>query len=177
MNVKIAGILTAVLAIVIPLLEYTISAFTNALQQGGGGVHWFPHLETTGQTIQFYSMASQTITFLLAVPMITVLGFMLGKNLDVGQDYSLVISIFAVGGAVGNLFWLLAIGLINGSSNLFIVQSWFALAVGLGTVAATSLQFALLGLAGAAPAEFGLEFYGQQVEDMSSNAEVKSNPD
>lgn len=156
MRLQIAGILTAVLAALTRVVEYSVTRFTDAVAQGGGAAGWYPHLETVGRTIAFYSATSRAVVYLCSVPLVAVLGFTVGRRRDAANEYRPVIETFAVGGGVGALAGLLAVGAVGGSSILAGVQTVAGAATVVGIVAATAIQFALLGLAGAALATFGV---------------------
>lgn len=156
MRLQLAGILTAVLAALTRVVEYSVTRFTEAVAQGGGAAGWYPHLETAGRTIVFYSATSRAVVFLFSVPLVAVLGFTVGRRRDAANDCRPVIETFAVGGGVGALAGLLAVGAVGAGSVLAGVQTATGAVTVVGSVAATAIQFALLGLAGAALATFGV---------------------
>lgn len=177
MRLQLAGILTAVLAALTRVVEYSVARFTDAVAQGGGAAGWFPHLETAGRTIAFYSATSRAVVFLCSVPLVAALGFTVGRRRDAANEYRPVIETFAVGGGLGALAGLLAVGAVGGDSILAGVQTVTGAVTVVGIVAATAVQFALLGLAGAALATFGV---GPNVDRPSrdpSNAEADSRPE
>lgn len=138
MRLQIAGILTAVLAALTRVVEYSVTRFTDAVAQGGGAAGWYPHLETAGRTIAFYSAASRAIVFLLTVPLVAVLGFTVERRRDAVNDYRPIIETFAVGGGVGALAGLFAVGALGGGSILAGVQTVTGAVTVVGIVAATA---------------------------------------
>lgn len=115
--------------------------------------------------------------FLFSVPLVVVLGFSVGRRRDAANDYRPVIETFAVGGGVGALAGLLAVGAVGGGSILAGVQTVAGAVTVVGIVAATAAQFALLGLAGAGLATFGVGSFVGRPSCDASNGEADSRPE
>lgn len=160
MRLNVAGVAAAISAVLIQLVEQTTSAFVDELRTGDA-IGWLPQLESTGWTASLYSYTSLFVMFLLAVPLMALLGYWVGQSLDVSQAYPRIFKTFAVGGGVG----FIAAAVLIGPSIYFVE----GLVIVAGFSAATGIRFAFVGVAGAALAEFGVgSISGQQPMDGST---------
>lgn len=147
MRPRVAGVAAATAAATIQLVNYGISQVVDTLGTRGAA-DWLPQFGSSGWTATVYFYASDAITFVLAVPLVALLGYWVGQSLDVSETYPRIAGSFAVGGGVGFLVGLLLTGVA--------IRFWEALLIVGGKAAATGIQFAFVGLAGAALAEFGV---------------------
>lgn len=151
--------MAATAAATIQLVNYGTSVLVARLGTRGAA-HWLPQFGSSGWSATVYLYASDAITFVLAVPLVALLGYWVGQSLDVSETYSRIAGSFAVGGVVG---FLVGFALIGGG-----VRFWEALFIVGGKAAATGVQFAFVGLAGAALAEFGVGRRSPQPRETSS---------
>lgn len=147
MRPSVAGVVAATAAAMVQLVNYGTSELVDTLGTRGAA-DWLPQLAPSGWTATLYLYTSDAITFVLAVPFIALLGYWVGQSLDVSETYPRIAGSFAVGGGVG---FLVGFVLIGGG-----IRFWEALFFVGGKAAATGIQFAFVGLAGAALAEFGV---------------------
>ena len=152
MRARVAGVAAAVTAAMIQLVEHETTVLITSLRTEDA-IGWLPQLEAVGQTATVYLYASRAVTFLLAVPLVVLLGYQAGQSLDASQSYSRIAGTFGVGGGVGFVAATVLIGL-SSMPSLMAYQSVLGLIIVGSIAAATGIQFAFMGLAGAALAEF-----------------------
>lgn len=173
MRFKIAGVVAALLSLTTVVLNMGASWYLEQSGADGRLPGWLPQLETAGQTAVAYLWVSRAATFALSVLCIAGLGYWLGSRLDLSAAYRSLLAAFAIGGGTGHLLGVQVFGqIVHGAFVGF--RSALSIAVVLGPVLATGLQFALLGLAGAALAEFGVEpgFHHRNLTTPDSDARL-----
>lgn len=173
MDSKIITIVVGATALLTQSVDQIASLIINDLQEGGSLVGTVPQLETIGQTVMFYTLLSRAITFLLAVPVIAFLGFKVGKQLNVEREYTMIARFFGIGGGAGILVGVLATG-VMGNATFLLTQSLLGAVVLLSVAVATGIQFAFVGVAGAALAEFDAELSFSQQEGGISEEIIDS---
>jgi hypothetical protein len=148
-NTRTAGIAAALTAILIKLIGHLTDLTINSLQNGST---WVPHLQSVGHTTTVYLYLSQATTFLLAVPFVAILGFWTSGQINSSKMHPKIMATFAIGGGAGFIIGTLPVILTSNSPwgpGLFL-----GLVIMLCVAAATAVQFSLLGLSGAALAEY-----------------------
>lgn len=157
MRLKIVAAVAALISLTTVLVDVGSAFYLERLADGGGTFAWFPQLETVGRTALAYSYASDAAVFGLSILGVAALGYWAGLRLDLATQYRPLLGYLAVGGGAGQLLAVPLWGLIIGESALPFGSTWLpTLAILLGGLVATGLRFALVGLAGAALAEFGV---------------------
>ena len=113
---------------------------------------WLPRLGTAGRTVILYTHLVRAIGFVLGVAAVFALGYRAGTRFDLRARYRRFVAILAIGGSVGYGVGLLAVvapGLVSGEIAVRDGPSLVTLVVA-GRVLAVSIQFGVIGFAGAA---------------------------
>lgn len=157
MRLKIVAAAAGLISLITVVVDVVTSFYLDQLADGSGTFAWFPQLETVGRTALAYSYASEAAVFGLSILGVAALGYWAGLRLDLATQFRPLLGYLAVGGGAGQLLALPLSGLIVGESILPFGSTWLpTFAILLGGLVATGLQFALVGLAGATLAEFGV---------------------
>lgn len=171
MRIKITGAVAALLSLTAVLVDFGTDWYVNRLAEDGAISGWLPQFETVGQTVIVYLYASVAVTFGLTILGVAALGYWAGMKLDVTHEYRPLVGSLAIGGGTGYLTALLILGLnVGGSLSSLGSDAVLLLAMLLGGTVATGIEFALVGLAGAALAEFEFApFSGRKTADSSDS--------
>lgn len=168
---------TALLAAVTVALRSGTELLADRLAGGGSVPAWLPQLETIGWTVTAYSLASRAVAFALAVVGIALLGYWVGSRTDVRRDYRPLAGALLLGGGIGHLvgLWVVPVvalgtGVPASSASGVVLGAAGVLVIGL----ANGLKYALIGVAGAALAEFGAEV---RVPGGSASSGTDARPD
>lgn len=168
MRMKVAGFAAAVISAIIPLVSYGTGKLVDSLGTTDFP-SWLPQLESTGWTANIYLYTSDAIIFLLAVPLIALLGYRVGLSLQVSETFSRIVGVFAAGGGAGFIAGVAVVWLRLPTWEIFLIYG--------GKAVATGIQFGLVGLAGAALAEFGVGYSSHQQPTDSSTLQVEEHSD
>ena len=155
---RIVALVSALTAALIVFVNIGSSFLIEGLADGDAGV--LPQVGTLGQTVLVYSYASTLLAFVLGVLVVAGLGYWAGQRLDVADEYPSLAAAFAGGGAVGSLLAMASVFALAGGpdfGSLLSTDVFFLAAPLLGNAAAFGIRFLLVGLAGAALAEFGFD--------------------
>lgn len=164
MRLTIAGVGAALISFTTVLFEIGAEWYVDQFLADGGSGGWLPHLETTGQTAAAYLYVSQAVTFALSVLGIAALGYWVGLRLDLTSEYRALLGYLAVGSGGGYLLAMPFVGRVSGEFESLSVLSAGILA---GAAVGTALKVALVGLAGAALAAFGVDT-GTRRDDVAT---------
>lgn len=164
MDKKGVGIITGVIAAGTVPLEFGALQIINRFVNEG----WLPVLETTGQTMTIYLYLSQALLFVLAFIGVAGLGYWIGTRLDVSREYGTVFGSFALGGSIGYLCGMILVGAFFGTFSSE-MGPLLGLSLVLMLTVVKAIQFALVGLAGAALAQFGFGRRSQPNGVQTSN--------
>ena len=118
---------------------------------------WLPRLGTAGRTVILYTHVIRAISFVLGVVAVFALGYWAGTRFDLRARYRRFVATLAIGGSVGYVGGLLALvapGVVSGELAVRDGPSLVTIVV-VGRVLAVSIQFAVIGFAGAAFASLG----------------------
>ncbi|MCU4743603.1 hypothetical protein OB955_19510 [Halobacteria archaeon AArc-m2/3/4] len=170
MSQRIAAVVAAIIGACAVSIEFGTTWLIDGFVDGGVAAEWLPQLETMGQTAVAYSYASQVLTFVLTFVVVAALGYWAGTRLDVRREYGSLAGHLALGGGVGYMgglvvFILLVVGWSTPSDPIL------GLGLLLGMAVATGIHFALVGLAGAALAEFGFTLRSPLNDAPTSDAD------
>lgn len=177
MSQRTTGVAAAVIAAAAVTIEFGSSVLVDGVADGETAIGWLPQLDTIGQTAVAYLYASRIVAFVLTFLVVAALGYWAGTRLDITREYGSLLGSLAVGGGVGYLAGLVLVGVLVGDYWPAPTDSLFGLGALLGLAVATAIHFALVGLAGAALAEFGFDPLSSRndvpVSDTDAPADAK----
>lgn len=156
---KTVAALAAVIAALAVVVNLGSSLLPEYVVDGAAG--WAPQFGTMGQTALVYMYTAQAVGFGLGVLGVAALGYWAGRRLDVTREYRSLVGALAIGGFVGQLVGLLGafavLGGISVPQSIALSDVLFGVVPLAWNAVATGVQFGLIGLAGAALAEFGFD--------------------
>ena len=174
---RIVALLSALTAALVVIVNIGSAIVVDGLADWSGEM--LPQVGTLGQTALIYSYASNVLTFVLGVLVVAGVGYWAGQRLDVADEYPSLAVAFAAGGAVGYLLGMTSIFALAGGPSLESLLSadvFFLVAPLLGNAVAYGIRFLLIGLAGAALAEFGFDPLASWRERTADEKPADSEP-
>ena len=161
MVLKKASVGAALLGFLVAVVQFSQGLVTDRLVSGDWP--WFPHLETTAQTLVLYTYVTDGVAFALGLGGVFVLGYWIGSGLDLRTHCTQFVTRVAGFGLLGYLLpptlaALYVLGMTpfaDGTPFLEFLRGLTVLEVTLvlGRIASIPIQFAIAGFAGAAFAQ------------------------